>query len=87
MLILGCVVSVFSFALLAVTQILPGFIIAMTLCAIGRAIWEPPASALIGDLIDDQAQRELALQLRYFLINAGAALAPIVGGVITESGV
>lgn len=79
MLLLGCIVSIFSFALLAVTQTLVGFICAMTLCAIGRAVWEPPASALIGDLIDDQASRELALQFRYFLINVGAALGPIVG--------
>jgi len=78
-LLLGSVINLFSFALLAITQTLPGFILAMTLCSIGRAVWEPPASALIGDLIDNQLNRELALQLRYFLINAGAALGPIVG--------
>ncbi|WP_444921467.1 MDR family MFS transporter [Microbulbifer sp. CnH-101-G] len=78
-LLLGSLINLCSFALLAVTETLPGFILAMTLCSIGRAVWEPPASALIGDLIDNQASRELALQLRYFLINAGAALGPIVG--------
>ncbi|WP_444890915.1 MDR family MFS transporter [Microbulbifer sp. DLAB2-AA] len=78
-LLLGSLINLCSFALLAVTQTLAGFILAMTLCSIGRAVWEPPASALIGDLIDNQASRELALQLRYFLINAGAALGPIVG--------
>ncbi|WP_444924512.1 MDR family MFS transporter [Microbulbifer sp. DLAB2-AF] len=78
-LLLGSLINLCSFALLAVTQTLAGFILAMTLCSIGRAVWEPPASALIGDLMDNQASRELALQLRYFLINAGAALGPIVG--------
>ncbi|WP_299584560.1 MFS transporter [uncultured Microbulbifer sp.] len=78
-LLLGSAINLFSFALLAISQTLPGFILAMTLCSIGRAVWEPPASALIGDVIDNQANRELALQLRYFLINAGAALGPIVG--------
>ncbi|BBM02452.1 MFS transporter [Microbulbifer sp. GL-2] len=78
-LLLGSVINLFSFALLAITHTLPGFILVMTLCSIGRAVWEPPASALIGDLIDNQSNRELALQLRYFLINAGAALGPIVG--------
>ncbi|WP_226645866.1 MDR family MFS transporter [Microbulbifer variabilis] len=78
-LLLGSLINLCSFALLAVTETLSGFILAMTLCSIGRAVWEPPASALIGDLIENQASRELALQLRYFLINAGAALGPIVG--------
>jgi MFS family permease len=51
----------------------------MTFCSIGRAVWEPPASALIGDLVRDKQSRELALQFRYFLINVGAALGPIIG--------
>lgn len=78
-LLLGTAINFFAFALLAVAQTLPGFVLSMTLCSIGRSIWEPPASALIGDLIRDRSSRELALQLRYFLINVGAALGPIVG--------
>ncbi|SHF99859.1 Predicted arabinose efflux permease, MFS family [Microbulbifer donghaiensis] len=79
MLLAGTTINVLAFALLAVAQSLPVFIAAMTFCSIGRAVWEPPASALIGDLIPDKQSRELALQFRYFLINVGAALGPIVG--------
>ena len=78
-LLIGTAINIFAFALLAVAQSLSLFVLAMTLCSIGRAIWEPPASALIGDLVEDQNSRELALQLRYFLINVGVALGPIVG--------
>ncbi|WP_346839406.1 MFS transporter [Microbulbifer sp. SAOS-129_SWC] len=78
-LLAGTGINTFAFALLAVAQSLPTFIAAMTLCAIGRAVWEPPANALIGDLVPDLASRELALQLRYFLVNVGAALGPIIG--------
>lgn len=78
-LLIGTAINIFAFALLAVAQSLSLFVVAMTLCSIGRAIWEPPASALIGDLVEDQHSRELALQLRYFLINVGVALGPIVG--------
>lgn len=78
-LLIGTAINIFAFALLAVAQSLSLFVVAMTLCSIGRAIWEPPASALIGDLVEDQNSRELALQLRYFLINVGVALGPIVG--------
>jgi len=79
MLLAGTAINFLGFALLAVAQALPMFILAMTFCSIGRAVWEPPASALIGDLIQDKQSRELALQFRYFLINVGAALGPIIG--------
>lgn len=78
-LLVGTAINGVAFVLLAVAQTLPVFILAMTFCSIGRAVWEPPASALIGDLIRDKQNRELALQFRYFLINVGAALGPIIG--------
>lgn len=46
-LLLGSVINLFSFTLLAINQMLPGFILAMTLCSIGRVVWGPPASTLI----------------------------------------
>lgn len=78
-LLLGTAISCLAFALLAVAESLPAFVVAMSLCSVGRAVWEPPASALIGDLIPGRQARELALQVRYFLINAGAALGPMIG--------
>ncbi|MCW8128659.1 MFS transporter [Microbulbifer halophilus] len=78
-LLTGTAINGFAFVLLAFAQTLPVFILAMTLCSIGRSIWEPPASALIGDLVRNRQSRELALQFRYFLINVGAAAGPIVG--------
>ncbi|WOX05192.1 MDR family MFS transporter [Microbulbifer pacificus] len=79
LLILGTAINTCAFALLALADSLSAFIVSITLCSIGRAIWEAPASALFGDLIPEQRSRELALQFRYFLINVGAALGPIVG--------
>lgn len=78
-LILGTAINAFAFFLLAVAESLATFVVSITLCSIGRAIWEPPASALFGDLVPDKKCRELALQFRYFLINVGAALGPIIG--------
>lgn len=75
----GTAINTLAFAVLACAESLPAFVAAMSLCSIGRAIWEPPSSALIGDLLKERRARELALQVRYFLINAGAAMGPIVG--------
>ena len=78
-LLAGTGINFLAFGLLAVADTLPLFVLSITFCSIGRAVWEPPASALIGDLIKDKQSRELALQFRYFLVNVGAALGPIVG--------
>ncbi|WP_193165888.1 MDR family MFS transporter [Microbulbifer hainanensis] len=78
-LLAGTGINFLAFALLAVADTLPLFVLSITFCSIGRAVWEPPASALMGDLIRDKQSRELALQFRYFLVNVGAALGPIVG--------
>lgn len=78
-LVLGTAINTVAFSLLAVAESLSAFVVSITLCSIGRAIWEPPASALFGDLVPNKKSRELALQFRYFLINVGAALGPIVG--------
>ena len=78
-LISGTAINAFAFLILAFAESLTAFVVSITLCSVGRAIWEPPSSALFGDLIPDKKARELALQFRYFLINVGAALGPIVG--------
>ncbi|MFV8782084.1 MDR family MFS transporter [Microbulbifer sp. SA54] len=78
-LLLGTGINSCAFALMAFAETLPYFVVAIVLCSVGRAIWEPPAGALFGDLISNISTRELALQFRYFLVNVGAALGPIVG--------
>ncbi|WP_295801934.1 MFS transporter [uncultured Microbulbifer sp.] len=78
-LLLGTGINALAFALMAFADTVSWFVLAIALCSVGRAIWEPPAGALFGDLISDVSSRELALQFRYFLINVGAALGPIVG--------
>ncbi|WP_281559937.1 MFS transporter [Thalassomonas sp. RHCl1] len=70
---------VVSFSLLASAETLPGYVLIITLCSIAKAIWEPPTSALIGDLLEDAKTRELAMQARYFVVNVGAALGPMLG--------
>mgnify|MGYP000385931721 CR=1 FL=1 len=69
-----------SFLALAEVTSLAGYIVIITLCSIAKAIWEPPTSALIGDIVKDSETRELAMQARYFSVNVGAALGPM-GGV------
>lgn len=70
---------VISFSFLAITESLTGYIVVITLCSIAKALWEPPTSALIGDIVPDIKTRELAMQARYFVVNVGAAVGPMAG--------
>ena len=79
LLLIGTAINVVAFALLAFADSLGAFALAISLSAVGRSVWEPPAMAMFGDLISDTKVRELALQFRYFLINVGSALGPMIG--------
>ncbi len=73
------ILYVFSFSLLAQVDTISGYVVVITLCSIATAIWQPPTSALIGDIIPDAKTRELAMQARYFVVNVGSAIGPMVG--------
>ena len=73
------IMYVASFCLLAEVDTVFGFIVVITSCSIAKAIWDPPTSALIADIVPDSKTRELALQSRYFIVNVGAAIGPMVG--------
>ncbi|MCJ8321844.1 MAG: MFS transporter [Colwellia sp.] len=73
------ILYVISFSLLAQVDTISGYIVVITLCSIATAIWQPPTSALIGDIIRDAKTRELAMQARYFAVNVGSAIGPMLG--------
>jgi len=73
------ILYVFAFTYLAQANTLAEYVIVITLCSIAKALWEPPTSALIGDIVPDSQTRELAMQMRYFVVNAGAAIGPMAG--------
>jgi len=68
-----------SFSLLAEADSVLMFAIVITLCSIATSLWRPLTSALIGDIIDDKAVRELAMQSLYFAVNVGCAIGPMLG--------
>ena len=52
---------------------------ATTLVSIARGMVEDPGKALMTDMMNSRKSKDLALQLRYFAINVGAAFGPMVG--------
>lgn len=73
------VLYIISFSLLAQADSIVGYSLVITLCSIATALWRPLTSALIGDIIDNKATRELAMQSLYFVVNVGCAVGPMLG--------
>ncbi|MDN3617661.1 MAG: MDR family MFS transporter [Vibrio gallaecicus] len=55
------------------------FYILIIITGLMRPMIEAPAKAVLGDNLDDPKDRELALNIRYFLLNLGGALGPLLG--------
>ena len=78
-LIAGCIGSASGFVVLALADTVFLYALGTILVGFSRSAIESPGSALISETIADQALRELAFHVRYFLANVGAALGPLIG--------
>ena len=82
----GCVLGASAFFVLAVARHPALYLIAIACVAVGNALLESTSKALLGDKISDAKTRELAFYVRYFMINAGAAVGALVGVWLGISG-
>lgn len=79
MLYLAATVGVAGFTMLALSQSFWLFVLAVLVATFPRTLWDAPSKALLGDVLDDPKDRELALQGLYFMTNVGAAIGPLFG--------
>lgn len=77
--IIGTITAVVSFSVLALANSPTGYFIGILLNGISRSLIEPASKAVLGDVLSDRQERERALNIRYFLMNVGAAVGPLVG--------
>jgi MFS family permease len=77
--LVGCVGAACAYALLAVASTVTAYTVAAFLAGFSRAVIEAPSKAVIADHIDQQRARDLAFHARYFLINVGGAVGPLIG--------
>jgi len=75
----AAVLGTFAFSCFALIQSKEGFICCIFLSTLPRALWDAPSKAWLGDSLPDPKDRELALQGLYFMVNAGAAIGPLLG--------
>ncbi|EJL02214.1 transporter, major facilitator family [Pseudomonas fluorescens Q2-87] len=75
----GCVVAMVSYFLLGVSTQAEGYIAGTLLANLSWALVNNPIKTVIGDVIESRFLVERAMHLRYFFLNAGAAVGPYFG--------
>jgi MFS family permease len=68
-----------AFALLATADSVAAYAFGAFIVGLSRSAVEAPGTAAIADTVPSQRVRDLALHARYFLINVGGAIGPLLG--------
>lgn len=84
--IAGLIVSVVSMVVMGTAGNLWALFIGTLLQSIARPMVEDPGRALMTDTVEDRQVKDMALQVRYFALNVGAALGPMLGAAAGLSG-
>ncbi|WP_222709927.1 MDR family MFS transporter [Reinekea thalattae] len=77
--VIGGLVAAFAYAGIGLAQEIWQFGLFLMFTGLMRPMIETPAKAVIGDHLPDNKDRELGLNIRYFLINLGGAIGPVIG--------
>ena len=77
--VLGSCIASISYTGIALASEVWQFYVLIMMTGLMRPMIEAPAKAVIGDNLKDSKDRELALNIRYFLLNLGGALGPLIG--------
>jgi len=82
----GIVLSVVAMTILGLADSLVLLFAGTLLQALARPMVEDPGRALMTDMVDDREVKDMALHVRYFALNVGAALGPILGAAMGLTG-
>ncbi|MBM7038153.1 MDR family MFS transporter [Vibrio ulleungensis] len=75
----GSLLASLTYAGIGVATQVWQFYILVLITGLMRPMIEGPAKAVLGDNLADKKDRELALNIRYFLLNLGGAIGPLIG--------
>ncbi|WP_159737371.1 MDR family MFS transporter [Vibrio atypicus] len=75
----GCLIAFVAYVGIANANQVWHFYVLILMAGFMRPLIDGPAKAVIGDSLSDLKDRELALNIRYFLLNIGAAVGPLLG--------
>ncbi|WP_417584174.1 MFS transporter [Pelagibacterium sp.] len=82
----GLALSIVALIILGTADSLIMLFIGTLLQAFAGPMVEDPGRALMTDMVDDRNVKDMALHVRYFALNVGAALGPILGAAAGLTG-
>jgi len=77
--IAGCVIAALAYSGIGIADQIWQFFVLILLTGLMRPMIEAPSKAVLSDNLTDLKDRELAMNIRYFLINLGGAIGPLIG--------
>ena len=81
-LLAGCLVSVLCYGLLGFSHSVLWLGLGVLGSGLSSGLIDAPGKALMADSLASAKARELALHLRYFLLNVGAGVGPLIGVMV-----
>lgn len=75
----GSTIAAFAYAGIGFADQIWQFFVLILLTGFMRPMIEAPSKAVISDNLSNLKDRELAMNIRYFLINLGGAIGPLIG--------
>ena len=75
----GALIASLAYTGIGVANQIWHFYVLVILAGLMRPMIEAPAKAVLGDNLSNLKDRELAMNVRYFLLNLGGAIGPLIG--------
>jgi MFS family permease len=85
LMVAGCFIAFFAYCGIALATEMWHFHLLVLLTGLMHPMIDGPAKAVLGDSLADLKDRELALNTRYFLLNIGGAVGPLIGVTLALS--
>ncbi|WP_070969686.1 MDR family MFS transporter [Vibrio sonorensis] len=81
----GVLIAILAYSGIAMANQAWQFFVLIVMSGLMRPMIEAPSKAVIGDNLQNLTDRELALNIRYFLLNLGGAFGPLIGVTLALS--
>lgn len=84
--LVGLVLNIIAMAILGWSDHLWWLFAGTVIQSFGRGMVESPGRALMTDMVEEREVKDMALHMRYFFLNIGAATGPLLGTFVGATG-
>ncbi|WP_169449641.1 MDR family MFS transporter [Maritalea myrionectae] len=84
--LVGLFLNILAMAVIGIAESLLVLFLGTLLQSFGRGTVENPGKALMTDMVSDRKVKDMALHVRYFMLNVGAATGPLLGTFVGATG-